>query len=74
MSILKPINFLSFVQDIEVKKSISHGIFADWDYKQIAQYAAEDGYFLPEDQYKALKDLFNAQLDLDIGNRQTERA
>ena len=59
-------------EDKEVKDLLTHCLMSGFKYPQTKQYLEDLGYYIPEDQFNAMKQVLDIQVDLDIGLRRKE--
>ena len=66
------INFIAPHNTPEAYDKLIDAISRGLGYEQAKDWLADIGYYLPEDQFKSVNELFNAQMNLEIGHRREE--
>ena len=66
------INFIAPHNTPEAYDKLIDAISRDLGYEQTKDWLADIGYYLPADQFNAVKVLFNSQMNLEIGHRREE--
>ncbi len=70
---MKVINFIAPQETQDGFHKLIDAVSRDLDYKQTKEWLAGLHYYLPEDQFEAVKVLFNSQMNMEIGHRRKER-
>ena len=72
MKLINFINPLDTVVNFQAYSLLIHCVSADFSFKQTAKMLANINYYITEDLWIAVKDIFNITMELNIGNRQQE--
>lgn len=70
---MKIINFINPTEDKEAYDVLIHCNACGFQYDQTKDTLKDFGYYLPEDQFKAMEVIINTQMSMDIGHRRAER-
>jgi len=65
------INFINPDKDRVIKAHIANMIIMGHGYADVVEYTESKDYFLFKDQYKAFETIIDAQMEYDLGQRQS---